>query len=149
MSLPNVSKAIGLFVLAFVVQFSFAQDRMISGKVVDAAGAPLSGVSVAAKGSSSGTQTNATGQFQLTVSSTVNTLVLSSVGFTTQEVSIQGVNSVNVVLASASTTMGDVVVVAYGTRRKADLTGSVTAVTAKDFQKPSENSEGFLFSYTL
>ncbi|MFM1857072.1 MAG: hypothetical protein RLZ05_132 [Bacteroidota bacterium] len=140
MSLPNVSKAIGLFVLAFVVQFSFAQDRVISGKVVDAAGAPLSGVSVVAKGSSSGTQTNATGQFQLTVSSTVNTLVLSSVGFTTQEVSIQGVNTVSVVLASASTTMGDVVVVAYGTRRKADLTGSVTAVSAKDFQKGNINS---------
>ena len=126
--------------LAFVVQFSFAQDRVISGKVVDAAGAPLSGVSVVAKGSSSGTQTNATGQFQLTVSSTVNTLVLSSVGFTTQEVSIQGVNTVSVVLASASTTMGDVVVVAYGTRRKTDLTGSVTAVTAKDFQKGNINS---------
>jgi iron complex outermembrane receptor protein len=113
---------------------------VISGKVVDAAGAPLSGVSVVAKGSSSGTQTNATGQFQLTVSSTVNTLVLSSVGFTTQEVSIQGVNTVSVVLTSASTTMGDVVVVAYGTRRKADLTGSVTAVTAKDFQKGNINS---------
>lgn len=140
MSLPNVSKAIGLFVLAFVVQFSFAQDRVISGKVVDAAGAPLSGVSVVAKGSSSGTQTNATGQFQLTVASTVNTIVLSSVGFTTQEVSVQGVNTVSVVLASASTTMGDVVVVAYGTRRKTDLTGSVTAVTAKDFQKGNINS---------
>ncbi|MEY3323708.1 MAG: hypothetical protein RLZ11_22 [Bacteroidota bacterium] len=140
MSLPNVSKAIGLFVLAFVVQFSFAQDRVISGKVVDAAGAPLSGVSVVAKGSSSGTQTNATGQFQLTVASTVNTIVLSSIGFTTQEVSVQGVNTVSVVLASASTTMGDVVVVAYGTRRKTDLTGSVTAVTAKDFQKGNINS---------
>ncbi len=140
MSLPNVSKAIGLFVLAFVAQFSFAQDRVISGKVVDAAGAPLSGVSVVAKGSSSGTQTNATGQFQLTVASTVNTIVLSSVGFTTQEVSVQGVNTVSVVLASASTTMGDVVVVAYGTRRKTDLTGSVTAVTAKDFQKGNINS---------
>ncbi|MFM2118069.1 MAG: hypothetical protein RL316_1259, partial [Bacteroidota bacterium] len=138
--LPNVSKAIGLFVLAFVVQFSFAQDRVISGKVVDAAGAPLSGVSVVAKGSSSGTQTNATGQFQLTVASTVNTIVLSSIGFTTQEVSVQGVNTVSVVLASASTTMGDVVVVAYGTRRKTDLTGSVTAVTAKDFQKGNINS---------
>jgi len=140
MSLPNVSKAIGLFVLAFVAQFSFAQDRVISGKVVDAAGAPLSGVSVVAKGSSSGTQTNATGQFQLTVASTVNTIVLSSIGFTTQEVSVQGVNTVSVVLASASTTMGDVVVVAYGTRRKTDLTGSVTAVTAKDFQKGNINS---------
>jgi iron complex outermembrane receptor protein len=113
---------------------------VISGKVVDAAGAPLSGVSVVAKGSSSGTQTNATGQFQLTVASTVNTIVLSSIGFTTQEVSVQGVNTVSVVLASASTTMGDVVVVAYGTRRKTDLTGSVTAVTAKDFQKGNINS---------
>lgn len=140
MSLPKVSRAIGLFVLAFVVQFSFAQDRVISGKVVDAAGAPLSGVSVVAKGSASGTQSNANGQFQLTVASTVNTLVLSSVGFTSQEVSIQGVNSVSVVLASVSTTMGDVVVVAYGTRRKTDLTGSVTAVSAKDFQKGNINS---------
>lgn len=140
MSLTNVSKVVSLFVLAFVVQISFAQDRVISGKVVDAAGAPLSGVSVVAKGSATGTQTTANGQFQLKVASTVNTLVLSSVGFTSQEVSIQGTNSVSVVLASASTTMGDVVVVAYGTRRKADLTGSVTAVSAKDFQKGNINS---------
>ena len=140
MSLTNVSKVVSLFVLAFVVQISFAQDRVISGKVVDAAGAPLSGVSVVAKGSATGTQTAANGQFQLKVASTVNTLVLSSVGFTSQEVSIQGTNSVSVVLASASTTMGDVVVVAYGTRRKSDLTGSVTAVSAKDFQKGNINS---------
>lgn len=140
MSLTNVSKVVSLFVLAFVVQISFAQDRVISGKVVDAAGAPLSGVSVVAKGSATGTQTAANGQFQLKVASTVNTLVLSSVGFTSQEVSIQGTNSVSVVLASATTTMGDVVVVAYGTRRKSDLTGSVTAVSAKDFQKGNINS---------
>lgn len=140
MSLPKVSRAIGLIVLALVVQLSFAQDRVISGKVVDAAGTPVAGVSVVAKGSSAGTQTNAAGQFQLTVAAGVNTLVFSSVSFTTQEVSIQGVNSVSVTLASAATTMGDVVVVAYGTRRKTDLTGSVTAVTAKDFQKGNINS---------
>ena len=140
MSLPKVSRAIGLIVLALVVQLSFAQDRVISGKVVDAAGTPVAGVSVVAKGSSAGTQTNAAGQFQLTVAASVNTLVFSSVSFTTQEVSIQGVNSVSVTLASAATTMGDVVVVAYGTRRKTDLTGSVTAVTAKDFQKGNINS---------
>ena len=130
----------GLIVLTLVVQFSFAQDRVITGKVTDANGAPLTGVSVTAKGSNAGTQSDAQGQFRISVASSVNTLVISSVNFTSQEVSVQGVNTVNVVLASANSTLGDVVVVAYGTRRKTDLTGSVTAVTAKDFQKGNINS---------
>ena len=140
MSLSKLSRVFGLIVLTLVVQFSFAQDRVITGKVTDANGAPLTGVSVTAKGSNAGTQSDAQGQFRISVASSVNTLVISSVNFTTQEVSIQGVNTVNVVLASANSTLGDVVVVAYGTRRKTDLTGSVTAVTAKDFQKGNINS---------
>lgn len=140
MSLSKLSRVFSLIVLTLVAQFSFAQDRVITGKVTDANGAPLTGVSVAAKGSNAGTQSDAQGQFRISVASSVNTLVLSSVGFTAQEVSVQGVNTVNVVLASANSTLGDVVVVAYGTRRKTDLTGAVTAVTAKDFQKGNINS---------
>jgi len=140
MSLSKLSRVFGLIVLTLVVQFSFAQDRVITGKVTDANGAPLTGVSVTAKGSNAGTQSDAQGQFRISVASSVNTLVISSVNFTSQEVSVQGVNTVNVVLASANSTLGDVVVVAYGTRRKTDLTGSVTAVTAKDFQKGNINS---------
>ena len=140
MSLSKLSRVFGLIVLTLVVQFSFAQDRVITGKVTDANGAPLTGVSVTAKGSNAGTQSDAQGQFRISVASSVNTLVISSVNFISQEVSVQGVNTVNVVLASANSTLGDVVVVAYGTRRKTDLTGSVTAVTAKDFQKGNINS---------
>jgi len=99
-----------LIVLTLVAQFSFAQDRVITGKVTDANGSPLTGVSVTAKGSNAGTQSDAQGQFRISVASTVNTLVISSVNFTTQEVSIQGVSAVNVVLASANSTLGDVVV---------------------------------------
>lgn len=140
MSLFKVSRALGLIVLALVAQFSFAQDRVITGKVTDANGAALSGVSVVAKGGTQGTQTNNEGLFRLTVSASVNTLVFTSVGFASQEVSVQGLTSVNVALASSATTIGDVVVVAYGTRRKTDLTGSVTAIGAKEFQKGNINS---------
>jgi iron complex outermembrane receptor protein len=126
-------------VLALAVQVSFAQDRVITGKVSDASGAPLSGASVVAKGSTQGTQTDAAGQFRLSVSASVNALLISSVGFETREVAIQG-TTLNVALAAASASMEDVVVVAYGTRRKTDLTGSVVAVGAKDFQKGNINS---------
>ena len=139
MSLSKLSRAFSLIVLALAAHVSFAQDRVITGKVSDASGAPLSGVSVVAKGSTLGTQTDAAGQFRLSVPASVNTLVLSSVGFETREVAIQG-NSLTVSLAAASSSMEDVVVVAYGTRRKTDLTGSVVAVGAKDFQKGNINS---------
>jgi iron complex outermembrane receptor protein len=140
MSLFKVSRALGLIVLALVAQISFAQDRVITGKVSDANGAPLGGVSVLSKGGTQGTQTDNAGLFRITVPASVNTLVFSSVGFTSQEVSIQGLTSVNVSLASATSSMGEVVVVAYGTRRKTDLTGSVTAIGTKDFQKGNINS---------
>ncbi|HNR16585.1 MAG TPA: SusC/RagA family TonB-linked outer membrane protein [Chitinophagaceae bacterium] len=134
-------KTASLIVLAFVAQISFAQDRVITGKVTDSKdGSPLQGATVAAKGSRSGAQTGADGTFSLSVSASVNALVISSVGFATQEVSIEGKNSIEVALVITNTSMGEVVVVSYGTRRKSDLTGSVTSVSAKDFQKGNINS---------
>lgn len=141
MSFLQVSKTAGLLVLAFMAQLSFAQDRVITGKVTDSKdGSVVRSASVVAKGSAVGTQTNAEGLFKLSVSSSVKSLVISSVGYATQEVSIDGKDNVQVSLVSASTSMGEVVVVAYGTRRKGDLTGSVTAVSARDFQKGNINS---------
>ena len=141
MSFLQVSKAAGVLLLAFMVQISFAQDRVITGKVTDSKdGSAVRGASVVAKGSNAGTQTNADGLFKLSVSSSVNTLVISSVGYATQEVSVAGTTNVTVSLAASSTSIGEVVVVAYGTRRKGDLTGSVSSVSAKDFQKGNINS---------
>ncbi|NNV56186.1 SusC/RagA family TonB-linked outer membrane protein [Panacibacter sp. KCS-6] len=112
-----------------------AQDRVVSGKVKDAKdGQPIAGASVLVKGTSIGTQTIADGSFQIKVPATAKALVISYVGFTQQEVAIAG-DEVSVSLVSASTSLSDVVVVAYGTRKKTDLTGSVVAVSAKDFQK--------------
>jgi iron complex outermembrane receptor protein len=82
-----------------------------------------------------GTQTTSDGSYRITVKSSTTVLVFSSVGFTTQEITIGGRSVIDVGLAVNNSTLGDVVVIGYGTRRKKDLTGSVANVTSKDFQK--------------
>ncbi|MGB3006074.1 MAG: SusC/RagA family TonB-linked outer membrane protein [Chitinophagaceae bacterium] len=136
MSPQKLMKAAGIMLLALVAQVSFAQNRVITGKVIDSKdGLGMTGVTVSVKGTRTATQTTATGAFSISVAPDATTLVFSSVGFYTQEISIAGKNSVDVVLAANNTQLGEVVVIGYGTARKKDLTGSVTTVSAKDFQK--------------
>ena len=133
---------VATFTLVFLLlsQLSYAQGKIITGTVTDSKdGMPLQGVTVSVKGTIVATQTNASGAYSLNVPVSANTLVFTSVGFVTQELLITG-NEVDAALISTTTAMENVVVVAYGTRKKSDLTGSVTAVTAKDFQKGSINS---------
>ena len=130
-----------LFVLSMLLlQIAFAQDRVITGRVTDANGAPVGGASVVAKGSSKGVVTNEAGRFSISVAPSVTTLVVSSTGFTGMEVAIAGKSDVAVTLTGSTANLGEVVVVAYGTRRKSDLTGSVTSVGPKEFQKGNINS---------
>lgn len=111
-----------------------AQDRLVTGKVTDGAGAAVANASVVVKGSTTGTQTSAEGNFSLRVPASAKTLTITSVGFSSQDVTI-GEGVMNVLLKASNASLNEVVVVAYGTRRKTDLTGSVTAISAKDFQK--------------
>jgi len=118
-------------------QLSFAQDRIVTGRVTDSVNNGIAGVTVTAKGTKTATQTVSDGTFRLSVASSVNTLIFSSIGFTTQEVAIPASNSLTVSLSGNPTALNEVVVIGYGTRLKKDLTGSVTAITAKDFNKGS------------
>ncbi len=141
MSTQKTVKAVCLFVLLFLAQISLAQNKTISGKVTDSKdGSPMQGVTVSVKGTRTAVQTNAEGAYTLSIPADATTIVFSSVGFGIQEVSIDGKTLMNVSLVNSNTSMGEVVVVAYGTRRKTDLTGAVTAVTSKDFQKGNINS---------
>lgn len=109
-------------------------QNVVSGKVTDVKdGTPVQGVTVAVKGTQSGTQTGVDGSFKLTAPAGA-TLIFSSVGFTTQEV-VANTNLINIKFVSTGQQLNEVVVVGYGTARKKDLTGSVNVVTAKDFQK--------------
>ena len=130
-----------LLAMLFLSLFSYSQNKVVSGKVTDSKdGAGLSGISVSPKGGTTGTQTGPDGSYQISVASSVTTLVFSSVGYSLQEVNIAGKTSVNVSMVASTTSLGEIVVIAYGTRRKGDLTGSVTSVSAKDFQKGNINS---------
>ena len=132
----NVKRLLCAFILPLLMVLQVAaQERVVTGKVTDTKdGAPVVNASVVAKGAAGGTQTGADGSFRLTVPARATTLVISSVGFGTQEVAI-GAGPVTVALQQSNAALNEVVVVAYGTRKKGDLTGAVTSISAKDFQK--------------
>ena len=129
-------KAIVFPCLLFFSITAFSQEKTITGKVTDPKdGSAMPGVSVTAKGSATGTQTKADGTYRITVSPSTTVLVFSFVGHDAQEVSINGRSSIDIQLAATNATLGEVVVTGYGTAKKKDLTGSITLITTKDFQK--------------
>lgn len=111
-----------------------AVNGIVKGKVVDATGIPLSGVSVAVKGNTTGTSTDAKGNFSLPVAAEDATLVFSYVGFTTEEVVVGKQTVINVTLNSLTSSLGEVVVVGYGTQKKSVVTGAISSVKASDLE---------------
>lgn len=134
-SIPLMSKRICVLILFTFFAFVANAQNIVKGVITSKDGSTLSGVSVIVKGTKMGTQTAPDGSFTITVPSNSNTLVISAIGYSRQEVSIGGRSSINISLEISTSTLTDVVVVAYGTRRKGDLTSAITAVSAKDFQK--------------
>ncbi len=126
-------------VMFFLSVAAFSQNA-VTGKVTDSKdGTPVSGATITVKGTKTATQSAADGSFKINTTST-GVLVISSVGFAQQEVSIAGKSAVNVSLVLVNQQLNELVVVAYGTKRRGDLTGAVTSVSAKDFQKGVVNS---------
>src|SRR5690606_35140746 len=106
----------------------------VSGQVTDQDGVPLPGASVLEKGSMNGTITDFDGNYTIDVESDA-TLVISYLGYRTQEVAVGGRSSINVQLALDVAQLEDVVVVGYGTQRKSDVTGSISSVGSEDFNQ--------------
>src|SRR5699024_8242172 len=105
----------------------------ISGTVTDAStGEILPGVNILVKGTSTGASTDAEGQYELTVESLQDTLVVSYIGYQTQEVPIDGRTTIDVALQSQAISGEEMVVVGYGTQRRENLTGSVSTVDVED-----------------
>jgi len=130
-----------LLLCVLLTQTSFAQTKTITGKVTDDKGVPLTGATVVAKGSKSGTSTDATGAFHLTVPSGATTLVVSSIGYGNQEVNISASTEVTVQMVASTSNLNEVVVIGYGTARRADVTGAVATVKAKDFTSVATSPE--------
>src|SRR5258705_8174824 len=145
MSLKNLLKATGIIMLLLIAQISFAQNR-ITGKVTDSKdGSAVAGATVSAKGTRTATQTTADGSFSISVPAGTTILVISSVGFGTQEVSVEGKTSIDVSLTIVNATMNEVVVTGYCSVRRKDLTSAITTITSKDFTKgPITTPEGLI-----
>ena len=132
----QVQKFVTLFVLLFFsFQYVVAQSKTITGRVMDSKdSAALQNASILAKGTKTGTQTDAKGVFTLVVPLSVTKLIISSVGYSSQEIDVSKNNSnIEVTLIAFSSALDDVVVIGYGTSRKKDVTGAMTKVTAKEF----------------
>lgn len=108
------------------------QNREISGKVADKNGQALVGVNISLKGTSIRTRTDQNGFYSLHIPEEGNvTLIFSFVGFVTQEIAVNQQKSLHVELAESVSSLGEVVVVGYGTQKKSDITGSVASLSAK------------------
>jgi len=124
--------------LAFVVQISFAQEKTISGTVTDGSG-PLPGVTVHVKGTDKGTQTDFDGKFTI-LASTGEVLTISYMGMKSVDVTVGSSNTINIVMEEDSNVLDEVIVVAYGTVKKGDFTGSATQIKSEDIElRPISN----------
>lgn len=125
------------------VQFAGQQQRSVSGTVTDESGLPLPGVTVVVKGTTEGTVTNADGIYTLTNISGNATLVFSFVGMRTQEIEVNDRTAINVSLVTDAIGIDEVVAIGYGTKRRADISGSVSVVGTEQLAKapPSRSAE--------
>ena len=116
------------------------QQKSVSGKITDSSGASIPGVSVVIKGTSTGTITDTNGSYSLSNVPSDATIVFSFVGMKSQEILVGNQAVISIKMDEETIGIDEVVAIGYGTVRKADLTGSVATVSAKDFDKvPSSN----------
>jgi TonB-dependent starch-binding outer membrane protein SusC len=127
-----------MFLLGFLLTGAItAQGTKVSGKVTDAAdGSALPGVTLLEKGTSNGTMSDASGTYSLSVGTNA-TLVVSMVGYLTQEIPVNGRATIDISMSLDVQNLQEVVVIGYGTVAKKDATGSVVAVGTRDFNKGS------------
>lgn len=108
------------------------QTVNISGTILDNEGNPLPGASIIEKGTTNGTQADFDGNFTITVADQNAILVVSYIGFSSQDVAINGRSQLEIVLQEDSAQLDEVVVVGYGTARRKDISGAVSTVRLED-----------------
>lgn len=122
-------------VLALFLSGAHAQTTFtVRGKVIDEKQLPLPGAAVTLKGTTIAVGTDANGNFQLNIPDGSGTLVITTIGYTNQEVAVQNRRNIDVAMVPSSKSLGEVTVVGYGTQRTRDITGSVGSISAKSIK---------------
>ena len=129
------------FILSFIIVNSFlfggittvfGQELNVTGIIKGADGMPLPGANIIEKGTKNGVQTDIDGQFTIDLIDRNATIVISFIGFTTQEIPVNGQETLDITLENADTALEDVLIVGYGSVKKSDLTGAVSQVSSKE-----------------
>src|SRR5260221_5510944 len=138
----SLALLIGASLLCFSASAAFSQTILVTGKVVSSDDKqPLAGVNVTLKSHATvGTVTNNNGIYSISVPADSSVLIFSYIGFTSVEEPVTNRSMIDVVLNPEITPLSEVVVVGYGTQLKKDLTGVISTVSEKDFNKGSFTS---------
>jgi TonB-linked outer membrane protein, SusC/RagA family len=139
----SITHAVFLLLALFLSPSTQAQtSHTVKGKVTDSKGEALRGVTVTVKGTTTGTSTDASGNYTLQVPNDQVTLVFSNIGYADLERSVAGAATIDVQLQQSSADLNEVVVVGYGTQRKKDLTGAVSVVPVGEITKRQATTIG-------
>ena len=117
------------------------QVRKIDGAILDSNGEPVIGANVIIKGTTNGTVTDINGEFSIEAQSG-SVLEVSYIGYLTKEITITNQNTLRVILVEDTKTLDEVVVIGYGTQKKADLTGSVANISTEKLSTQSNVNIG-------
>ena len=132
-----------LLVMPFHI--AFGQETSISGTVTEASGEPLPGVNILVVGTTTGAISDQNGNYSITVPNENAVLSFSFIGYLTQEVSVGNQTSISITLSEDAVGLEELVVIGYGTRKKANLTGAVATVQSEELEKiTSVNSTNLL-----
>jgi TonB-dependent starch-binding outer membrane protein SusC len=118
-------------IMLFAMNITYAQEHVVKGLITDESKIPIPGASIVIKGTTSGVLTDVEGKFSLNAPSGSTVLVISYIGYETQEIQVGDQVSINVILKEKTTELEMVVVVGYGVQKKSDLTGAIASVSSK------------------
>jgi TonB-linked SusC/RagA family outer membrane protein len=131
--ITRISVLLALFGL-FGLQPVFSQNRTVSGAVTNNSGIPLEGATVVIKGASVGVVSDVEGNYRINVTDSNTVLIVSFIGYVTAEITVGSRTVINITLEDAALQFDEIVVVGYGTQKKASLTGSVTTLDVNEIR---------------
>lgn len=135
LKLLSISAALKLLLLMCLVLCShigYAQTKSITGTVTEDNGEPIIGATIQVKGTTLGTVTDLDGKYSLAINTPNPILIIRSVGFKTQEITVGNQSTINLSMVREVSALNEVVVVGYGTQKRSDLTGSVSSVKSEE-----------------
>jgi TonB-linked SusC/RagA family outer membrane protein len=115
----------------------FTQQTKVTGTITDAAGAPMPGVNIQVEGTAIGSISDVNGKYSIQVQNANSVLSFSFIGYVPQKVTVGNRSVIDIVLTEEMTALNEVIVVGYGTQKKANITGSVAAVNTAELEKRS------------